>query len=341
MVPTSRTRYGTSERPGPGVKRPRRIKINHSTAIMSVATAPATGVPSNRFAVIVNPHSTTPEPAPTAAQNTFRRPGMLVAVYPFPAMMATAIPETTKGMRFIHPDTKPISVSGAPAASAAMSVPGPVEPQGPIIRPNSVSSAARYGVKPKDNSSGSPMRTETPKPRTDYNSGTTPCAIRSADATPGAPAESQPASRRRARVRSAGRESETPPPVIANTCVGVRKVSFQAATRFSTGVSKYQRAMMAALTVPRSGGMAAEIREKASKSSVTNTGTTAMNRPTLLLLQLEPLRPWSTSGFTGVPQGTSIAASIQAGPNQFKRPTVCGPGNGSSQSWKLRTYWWP
>src|SRR5699024_4191844 len=90
--------------------------------------------------------------------------------------------------------------------------------------------------------------------------------------------------------------------------------SFQAATRFSTGVSKYQRAMMAALTVPRSGGMAAEIREKASKSSVTNTGTTAMNRPTLLLLQLEPLRPWSTSGFTVVLQGTSIAASIQAGP---------------------------
>src|SRR5699024_2787000 len=101
--------------------------------------------------------------------------------------------------------------------------------------------------------------------------------------------------------------------VIAKSFIGVQKVSLQAATRFSTGVSKYQRAMMAALTVPRSGGMAAEIREKASKSSVTNTGTTAMNRPTLLLLQLEPL-PWSTSGFTVVLQGTSIAASIQAGP---------------------------
>src|SRR5690625_985503 len=120
--------------------------------------------------------------------------------------------------------------------------------------------------------------------------------------------------------------------MIAKTFISVQKVSFQAATRFSTGVSKYQRAMMAALTVPRSGGMAAEIREKASKSSVTNTGTTATNRPTQLLLQLEPL-PWSTSGFTRVPQGTSIAASIQAGPNQLKRPTVCGPGNGSSQSW--------
>src|SRR5699024_6849655 len=101
--------------------------------------------------------------------------------------------------------------------------------------------------------------------------------------------------------------------MIAKTFISVQKVSFQAATRFSTGVSKYHSAMMAALTVTRSGGMAAEIREKASKSSVTNTGTTAMNRPTLLLLQLEPL-PWSTSSFTGVPQGTSIAASTQAEP---------------------------
>src|SRR5699024_10581615 len=196
MVPTSRTRYGTSERPGPGVKRPRRIKINHSTAIMRVATAQATGVPSNRFAVIVNPHSTTPEPAPTAAQRTFRRPGTLVAVYPYHAMIATAIPETTKKMSCIDHDTTHISVSGDPAATAAMSVPGPIEPQGPIISPNSVSSAARYGVKPKDNSSGSPMRTETPKPVTVSKNGTTPCAIRSADATPGPPAESQPARRR-------------------------------------------------------------------------------------------------------------------------------------------------
>src|SRR5699024_12683648 len=104
--------------------------------------------------------------------------------------------------------------------------------------------------------------------------------------------------------------------MIAKTFISVQKVSFQAATRFSTGVSKYQRAMMAALTVPRSGGMAAGIREKASKSSVTNTGTTATNRPTQLLLQLQPLRPWSTPGFTGVPEGPSRAASTQAGPHQ-------------------------
>src|SRR5699024_12200547 len=83
----------------------------------------------------------------------------------------------------LHDALPTLSVSGAPAASAAMSVPGPIEPQGPIIRPNSVSSAARYGVKPKDNSSGSPMRTETPKPVTVSKNGTTPCAIRSEEHT--------------------------------------------------------------------------------------------------------------------------------------------------------------
>src|SRR5699024_6292833 len=104
--------------------------------------------------------------------------------------------------------------------------------------------------------------------------------------------------------------------MIAKTFISVQKVSFQAATRFSTGVSKYQRAMMAALTVPRSGGMAAEIREKAGKSSVTNTGTTAMNRPTQLLLQLEPLT-WSTSRFNGVTQDTSLAGSSHAEPKSL------------------------
>src|SRR5699024_7539527 len=115
-----------------------------------------------------------PEPAPTPAQPTRWLRDNLWSINPLPARIDTAMPEAINGRRFHHPENRPISVNDAPAASAAINVPGPIEPHGPIISPNNVSKAARYGVNPNDSKSGSPISSGIPKPVTVSRNGTTP-----------------------------------------------------------------------------------------------------------------------------------------------------------------------
>src|SRR5699024_10452350 len=184
-------------------------------------------------------------------------------------------------MRFIHPETNPISVSDELAASAAISVPGPMDPHGPIISPSRVSSAAREGVKPKDNSSGNPMSTETPNPVTVSRNGTTPWVINMAEATVGPSADSQPASRRWAPERSITPASSTPPPKTARTLTTILNASDQAPTSDWTGAAKYVTATTPADRVPSNGGSGAEMRGGANTPRVRRTGSTAMNNPTL------------------------------------------------------------
>src|SRR5699024_3909641 len=201
--------------------------------------------------------------------------------------MPVAIAETIKGMRFIHPETNPISVSDELAAWAAISVPGPMDPHGPIISPSRVSNAARDGVNIKDNSRGNPMSTETPNPVTVSRNGTTPWVINMAEATVGPSADSQPASRRWAPVRSITPESSTPPPMIARTLMSVQNVPFQSLTSDWTGAAKYVTATTPAARVPSNGGSAAEMRGSANSPRVSRTGSTAMDNPTLRLLQMK------------------------------------------------------
>src|SRR5699024_7074421 len=187
-----------------------------------------------------------------------------------------------------HPETNPISVSDELAASAAISVHGPMDPHGPIISPSRVSSAAREGVKPKDNSSGNPMSTETPNPVTVSRNGTTPWVINMAEATVGPSADSQPASRRWAPVRSITPDSSTPPPMIARNLMSVQNVSLQALTSDWTGAAKHVTATPPAARVPSNGGSAAELRGSANSPRGSRTGRTARDNHTVRLLQLTP-----------------------------------------------------
>ena len=71
IVPNIRIRYGTKERPGPGVRFPRRMYSSHITDMIMVETAPATGVPNSRLASIVKPQRMSPDAMAMPAQPIF------------------------------------------------------------------------------------------------------------------------------------------------------------------------------------------------------------------------------------------------------------------------------
>src|SRR5699024_2324012 len=140
---------------------------------------------------------------------------------------------------------------------------------------------------PRTNCSGTRSGTETPSSATASRNGTTPWVINMPEATAGPSADSQPASRRWAPVRSITPDSSTAPPMIARTVMSVQNVSFQALTSDWTGAAKYVTAATPAARVQSNGGSAAAMSGSANSPRVSRTGSTAMNNPTLRLLQMK------------------------------------------------------
>ena len=146
-VPAMSVRYGTTSRPGPGSSRPPRITSSQATVSTNVATAPAGAVPTTRFAPRISAHWATPESTATPSQGSVRAGPTSTRMPRAPRSSSTvATPATRQAGRLNTAAVTPISRKSRPNRRAPMSVPGAMDPHGPMVSARTEISADRNAV---------------------------------------------------------------------------------------------------------------------------------------------------------------------------------------------------